>query len=166
MKENTKKLLNTEDVRLFPVSARFALEAKLSSIHDGISHEHVQLDDPRWTSSRFYELEKFLFSFLDASTDAGKERVLLKLETPIRIADRLLTSCESFITQEYENASQDLVSINNIISCAKEYAAKMETESNSWRKQISSLVSALLGELNTFLEHLNGLYTQHHPLGV
>ncbi|OAY70947.1 putative transmembrane GTPase FZO-like, chloroplastic, partial [Ananas comosus] len=140
VKENTKKLLNAEDVRLFPVSARFALEAKLSSIHDGISHEHVQLDDPRWTSSRFYELEKFLFSFLDASTDAGKERVLLKLETPIRIADRLLTSCESFIKQEYENASQDLVSINNIISCAKEYAAKMETESNSWRKQILSLI--------------------------
>ncbi|XP_020086364.1 probable transmembrane GTPase FZO-like, chloroplastic isoform X2 [Ananas comosus] len=150
VKENTKKLLNAEDVRLFPVSARFALEAKLSSIHDGISHEHVQLDDPRWTSSRFYELEKFLFSFLDASTDAGKERVLLKLETPIRIADRLLTSCESFIKQEYENASQDLVSINNIISCAKEYAAKMETESNSWRKQILSL--KLLSEYSSWLE--------------
>ncbi|XP_072958809.1 probable transmembrane GTPase FZO-like, chloroplastic isoform X1 [Typha angustifolia] len=141
IKENTRKLLNIEDIRLFPVSARSALEAKLSSsLGDGISYEKVLFDDPGWTTSRFYELEKFLYSFLDGSTDTGMERVRLKLETPIAIADRLLNSCERVVKKEHENAIQNLTSIKDVVSSAKEYAVKMEGESISWRKQMLSLI--------------------------
>ncbi|XP_029121552.1 probable transmembrane GTPase FZO-like, chloroplastic isoform X2 [Elaeis guineensis] len=150
VKENAQKLLNTEDVMLFPVSARSALEAKLSSVYEGRNYEEVLLNDPRWMSSRFYELENFLFSFLDGSTDTGMERVRLKLETPIGIADRLLTSCDRLMKKEYENANEDLISIKEVVSSAKEYAVKMEGESISWRKQILSL--RLLWEYSKWLQ--------------
>lgn len=133
---------------MFPVSARSALEAKLSSVYEGRKSEEVLLNDPRWMSSRFYELENFLFSFLDGSTDTGMERVRLKLETPIGIADRLLTSCVRLMKKEHENASEDLISIKEVVSSVKEFAVKMEGESISWRKQILSLVCFSLNNHN------------------
>nr|CAB3461600.1 unnamed protein product [Digitaria exilis] len=143
VKENAKKLLNTEDVTLFPVSSRAALEAKLSySKNSGGKHlMEAMFSDPRWRSSKFYELEDYLMSFLDSSTENGKERVRLKLETPIGIADRLLTSCQRLVKLEYERAVDDLTSIRDLVSGANNYAAKLEADSNSWQKQISSLVS-------------------------
>lgn len=142
IKENTRKLLNIEDIRLYPVSARSALEAKLSVLNYDGDHEELLSNDSRWTASRFHELEKFLFSFLDGSTNTGKERIRLKLETPIGIADRLLTSCVRLVKQEYENACQDLVSIDEIINSIDVYAMKMEGESISWIRQTVSLIVA------------------------
>ncbi|XP_058082986.1 probable transmembrane GTPase FZO-like, chloroplastic isoform X2 [Magnolia sinica] len=141
IKENTRKLLNTEHVTLYPVSARSALEAKLSASLDvGKDYAEVLSNDPRWKSSSFCELENFLFSFLDGSTDTGIERMRLKLETPIGIADRLLTACESFVKQECEFATQDLMSVAEIIGSVKEFSLKMESESISWRKRTLSLI--------------------------
>jgi len=42
---------------------------------------------------------------------------------------------------EYEKAVDDLTSIKDLVSGANNYAAKLEADSNSWQKQISSLVS-------------------------
>lgn len=134
--ENTRKLLSIEDIRLYPVSARSALEAKISaSNYSGANYDEILANDPRWTASRFYELEKFLFSFLDGSTDTGMERMRLKLETPISIADRLLNSCVRFVRQDYENASQDLISMKELVSTVDACTMKMESASSSWRKQ-------------------------------
>lgn len=141
IKENTRKLLSVEDIRLYPVSARSALEAKLSaSNYSGRNYEELLFNDPQWITSRFYELEKFLFSFLDGSTDTGMERMRLKLETPISIADRLLTSCVWLVKQDYENATRDLISMRELVSAVDVSAMKMENESSSWRKQIVKLV--------------------------
>ncbi|KAJ0978825.1 hypothetical protein J5N97_014299 [Dioscorea zingiberensis] len=141
IRENVKKILNLEDVRLYPVSARAALDAKLSALsNDRKKFEELLLNDPRWLTSGFDELEKYLFSFLDGSTHAGQERLVLKLDTPIAIADRLLHSCEVSVKQELENASQDLVSIKEVVGSVKECAMRMESESISWRKQALSLI--------------------------
>ena len=101
----------------------------------------AMLSDPIWRSSKFCELEDYLLSFLDSSTENGKERVRLKLETPIGIADSLLISCQRLVKLEYEKAVDDLTSIKDLVSGANNYAAKLEANSNSWQKQISSLVS-------------------------
>ncbi|CAN6328401.1 unnamed protein product [Urochloa humidicola] len=125
VKENAKKLLNTEDVTLFPVSSRSALEAKLS-YSKGSGGKHLMeamFNDPRWRSSKFCELEDYLLSFLDSSTENGKERVQLKLETPI-------------------------------VSGANNYAAKLEADSNSWQKQISSLIERAKGRAVTLMESI------------
>ncbi|OVA06676.1 Thiamine phosphate synthase [Macleaya cordata] len=141
IKENVRKLLSTDHVTLYPVSARSAIEAKLAvGLNSGKNHEELLESDSRWRSSGFYELEKFLFSFLDGSTDTGMERMRLKFETPVGIADRLIASCETLVRKDHESAIQDLVSVSEIVSRVKEYAEKMETESMSWRRQTLSLI--------------------------
>ncbi|KAG9457936.1 hypothetical protein H6P81_002444 [Aristolochia fimbriata] len=139
IKENAQKLLNTEEVILFPVSARSALEAKLMVANE--DYVEVLSKDPIWMSSRFSELEKFLFSFLDGSTNTV-ERVRLKLGTPIGIAERLLTSSEKLVRKECELANKDLISVREIVGSVKDCALKMENESSYWRKQILSLIDA------------------------
>ncbi|XP_042387243.1 probable transmembrane GTPase FZO-like, chloroplastic isoform X2 [Zingiber officinale] len=141
VKENARRLLNSEDIRLFPVSARSALDAKLSSSsYKAVKYEEALFSDSRWMSSQFYELEKFLFSLLDGTTESGLERVKLKLETPLAIADKLLSSCQALVKQENEIASEDLISIAGILSSVKDYSAKIESESVTWRKSITSAV--------------------------
>ncbi|KAL5229956.1 hypothetical protein ABZP36_028732 [Zizania latifolia] len=154
VKENARKLLNTEDVTLFPVSSRSALEVKLLySNNDRREHYGEALfNDPRWRNSKFYDLEHYLLSFLDGSTDNGKERVRLKLETPIGIADRLLTSCQRLVKLEYENAIDDLTSIKDLVSSSKNYAAKIEADSNSWQRQISLLIERAKGRAISLME--------------
>lgn len=140
IKENTQKLLNTEHVTLFPVSARTALEAKLASSAFGEDYKKLSVSDSQWKSNNFYELENFLYSFLDGSTSTGMERMKLKLETPIAIAEKLLSACETLVTQDYRYAKQDLTSINDIVGSVKNYAVKMENESVAWRRRILSMV--------------------------
>ncbi|KAL6620187.1 hypothetical protein ACP70R_035326 [Stipagrostis hirtigluma subsp. patula] len=154
VKENARKLLNTEDVTLFPVSSRSALEVKLSySKNSGGKHYgEAMFSDPRWRSSNFRELEHYLLSFLDGSTENGKERVRLKLETPIGIADRLLTSCQRLVKLEYEKAIDDLTSIRDLVSSANNYAGKLESDSNAWKKQISSLIERAKSRAVTLME--------------
>ncbi|CAA0159656.1 putative transmembrane GTPase FZO-like protein [Arabidopsis thaliana] len=142
VKENTRKLLNTENVILYPVSARSALEAKLSTA-SLVGRDDLEVSDPgsNWRVQSFNELEKFLYSFLDSSTATGMERIRLKLETPMAIAERLLSSVEALVRQDCLAAREDLASADKIISRTKEYALKMEYESISWRRQALSLIN-------------------------
>lgn len=77
---------------------------------------------------------------MDASTANGKERIRLKMETPVGIANRVLSSCERFVKIELENAVGDLKSIDDLVDSVEEYSLKLEAESNRWKKQILSLV--------------------------
>lgn len=140
IKENTQKVLSTE-VSLFPVSARSALKRKLSTISNtGEEHQEFAGDDSYWETTSFYELEKYLYSFLDRSTSTGTERMKLKLETPIAIAEQLLSASQKIVERDCQQAQKDLISINELISSVKDYAYKMETESISWKKQSLALI--------------------------
>ncbi|XP_020583547.1 probable transmembrane GTPase FZO-like, chloroplastic [Phalaenopsis equestris] len=143
IKENTQKLLGIGDLRLYPVSARSALEAKLSALSfNARNYEELLYNDPRWISSKFGELENFLYSFLDGSTDTGMERMKLKLETPVAIAERLLDSSERLLLQQQDEASHDLISIKEVVGSTKDYAMKMENESLLWKKKVVSMIEA------------------------
>lgn len=153
IKENAQKLLKTERVMLYPVSARAAIRAKLNVyLAVGQNQEELLLSDPLWRNSGFPELENFLFSFLDGSTDTGMERMKLKLGTPLGISYQLITSCESFVRKDLESANQDLISVNDIISRVKEYAVKMESESTIWKRQILSLIDTAKARVTRLVE--------------
>ncbi|KVH94393.1 Aldolase-type TIM barrel [Cynara cardunculus var. scolymus] len=140
IKENTQKLLSTE-VMLFPVSARSALKRKLLTMSDvGQGHEESSGNDSYWEMTSFYELEKYLYSFLDGSTSTGIERMKLKLETPIAIAEQLLSASQKIVEQDCQQAKRDLISINELVSSVKDYASTMETESIYWKRRSLSLV--------------------------
>lgn len=151
IKENTRKLLNAEHVILYPVSARSALEAKLLAL-SAVLKDYGEVTDSRWRTSSFNELEKFLYSFLDGSTSTGMERMKLKLETPIGIAERLLSACETLVRRDSQYAKQDLASVNEIVSSVKKYAMRMENESISWRRQILSLIDATKARVVKLIE--------------
>ncbi|KAL3647885.1 hypothetical protein CASFOL_008853 [Castilleja foliolosa] len=140
IKENTRKMLNAEQVTLYPVSARSALEAKLSS-SSGPERQEQFLNNPYSGANNFADLEKYLYSFLDPSTSNGVERIRLKLQTPVEIAQQLLSSCRKLVTEEWQQAEQDLVMVNNLLSSVKEYVLKMENDSIPWKRQILSLIS-------------------------
>ncbi|XP_059660506.1 probable transmembrane GTPase FZO-like, chloroplastic [Cornus florida] len=153
IKENTRKLLNTEHVTLYPVSARAALEAKLSASSDVQQvYGELSVTDSYWRISSFHELEKFLYSFLDGSTSTGIERMKLKLETPIRIAEQLLFRCQKFVRQECHLAKQDWTSLNELISSVKGYAMKMESESISRKRQTLSLIDSTQARVIKLIE--------------
>ena len=141
IKENARKFLNTEHITLYPVSARSALEAKLSASFDTENElGELSVSDSHWKTRSFYKLEKFLYSFLDGSTNTGVERIKLKLGTPIGIAERLLSASETLVQEDCRYAKQDLASVNDIVGSVKDYAVKMESESISWRRKTLSLV--------------------------
>ncbi|KAJ0742604.1 putative dynamin GTPase [Helianthus annuus] len=140
IKENTQKLLQNE-VILFPVSARSALKRKLTVSNVGDTHDELAGNtDSFWETTSFYDLEKYLYSFLDRSTSTGTERMKLKLETPIAIAEQLLSASQNLVEQDFQRAKKDLISIKELISSVKDYKSKMETESISWKKRTMSLV--------------------------
>ena len=59
IKENAQRLLNTEHVTLYPVSARSALEAKLSaSYYTQKESKELSITEPHWRINSFYEFEK------------------------------------------------------------------------------------------------------------
>ncbi|TYI68330.1 hypothetical protein E1A91_D08G081300v1 [Gossypium mustelinum] len=153
IKENTKKLLNTEDVTLYPVAARLVLEEKLSATSDvGKKYREIVFAESNWKTSSFYKLENFLYSFLDGSTSRGMERMKLKLGTPIAIAERILSACETLNRKDCESAEQDLSSANEIIDSVKEYVIKMENESISWRRRTLSAIDATKSRILELIE--------------
>ena len=141
IKDNIQRLLNTEDVMLYPVSARSALEAKLMATSNaGRLNEELSTSYSHYGASSFSELENFLYSFLDGSTIPGMDRMRLKLETPVAIADRLISACETLVTQDYRYAKQDLAAVEDIVNNVNDFALNMVTESLCWRRQTLSLV--------------------------
>lgn len=143
IKENTRKLLNTESITLYPVSARLALESKLSTFDGALSQNNGSSNnDSRWKTESFYELEKYLSSFLDSSTSTGIERMKLKLETPIAIAEQLLLACQGLVRQECQQAKQDLLFVENLVSSVEECTKKLEVDSISWKRQVLSLINS------------------------
>ncbi|KAL3517570.1 hypothetical protein ACH5RR_020159 [Cinchona calisaya] len=143
IEENARKLLNVETITLYPVSARCALEAKLSAASNFLSEHGEQfLTSSHWKISSFYDLENYLYSFMDSSTSTGIERIKLKLGTPLAIAEQLLSSCQKLVREEYQKAKRELASLNDLVNGVKDYAQKMKSESISWERQIFSLVNS------------------------
>ena len=64
----------------------------------------------------------------------------LKLETPVAIADRLISACETLVTQDYRYAKQDLAAVEDIVNNLNDFALNMVIKSLSWRRQTLSLV--------------------------
>lgn len=153
IKENASKLLNAETVALYPVSARSALEAKLStSSIIGKNYAEKLVVDSDWTVSSFFELESYLFSFLDGSTSTGIERIKLKLGTPLGIAEQLLSACHKLTTEELQKAQMDSLFVNELLTGIEEYTWKMRTDSISWQRKLLSLINTTQERISKLVE--------------
>ncbi|XP_038888742.1 probable transmembrane GTPase FZO-like, chloroplastic [Benincasa hispida] len=137
-------LLNTEHVFVFPVSARSALDEELSASLE--SGEVLSPSNSYWRSSSFHELANFLYSFLDGSTGNGMERMKLKLQTPVSIAER--KSRNSWETRH----TFCQTSLNELVDGVRNYGTKMENESITWGRQALSLIDSTQSRVMKLVE--------------
>ncbi|KAK6141402.1 hypothetical protein DH2020_024850 [Rehmannia glutinosa] len=161
IKENTQKMLNAEQVTLYPVSARSALEAKLSAF-SGLEKQEQFLNTLYPGANNFADLEKYLYSFLDASTDNGIERIKLKLETLLRLLKNyflLINTAQARAIKLAESTLQ-LSNIDLVTSYVLkgDKSAQMPVTSNLRNEIIGPAVSEaqkLLGEYSMWLHSNN-----------
>ncbi|EFJ26018.1 hypothetical protein SELMODRAFT_413416 [Selaginella moellendorffii] len=102
--DNVRQLLNIEAAMIFPISARKALHAKVKAKQ--LESKNLERD-PLWTASGFDKLEQYVLDFLGGSSDAGAERIRLKLETPIGIAAALLSAARKQVEADAANNEVD-----------------------------------------------------------
>ena len=99
VRDGFRRLLDV-DPRVFPVSARPALAAKLANPTQPSA-------DPRWAASGFGPLEAYLSETLTA-----RERLALKLTAPLDAADVLLDSVDERIATRREVVERDGASLS------------------------------------------------------
>ncbi len=97
---------------IFPISARWAQEAKFAPQRPGAP----QLLE----ASRFAPLETFILQKLDE-----RERLRLKLENPLGIAQRLVTQYLAWVDERLQLLQEDLTTIEHIDEQLEAYQADM-----------------------------------------
>jgi tRNA U34 5-carboxymethylaminomethyl modifying GTPase MnmE/TrmE len=102
--ENGAQLLGVTP-RIFPVSARLALKAKEQA---GVDRGALERSD-LWAQSRFEALERYILTALDAA-----ERLRLKLENPVGVADNLSSHYRRLIDNRSAVLKDDFVAIDSI----------------------------------------------------
>ena len=98
--------------RIFPVSVRWAQEAKFNPNRPGA----VQL----MAASRFEPLERFVLERLDE-----KERLKLKLESPLGVVERIVNDYTQRVEQHIDLLVQDLKTIAHIDDQLSAYRSDM-----------------------------------------
>ncbi len=125
VRENCRHLLGFQP-EIFPVSALQAQQAR-----NAIGHKAVEL----WESSRFGPLEDYLFRTLDE-----KERVRLKLLSPLGVMQRLLTETQRSVEQRAGLLTEDAHTISTIDEQLQLYTQDMEQNFTHRLGEIENIV--------------------------
>ena len=125
VRDSCKRLLGFQP-EIFPISA---LQAQQS--FSAIGHDAIDL----WDGSRFAALENYLFSTLDE-----KERVRLKLLSPLGVMQRLLDEGRSAVEQRATLLAEDARTVENIEQQLQLYQADMEENFTHRLGEIENIV--------------------------
>ena len=131
--ENSQHLLGMRPVA-FPVSARLALRAKQAASAAGQNIAGVEA----WEASRFHPLESYILDSLDAG-----ERLRLKLENPLGVADHLVQQYNVIIATRQELLKGDFHTLDVI----DEQLAAYEEDMRRDFKYQSSRIDNVLYEM-------------------
>lgn len=111
VRENCKKLLGFQP-DIFPVSALLAQQSRTA-----VGHEAIRL----WEVSRFGALETYLFQTLDE-----KERVRLKLLSPLGVMQRLLSETQQSVERRATLLAEDARTVISIEEQLRLYREDMQ----------------------------------------
>eukprot|EP00271_Cylindrocystis_brebissonii_P003813 TRINITY_DN15057_c0_g1_i1.p1 TRINITY_DN15057_c0_g1~~TRINITY_DN15057_c0_g1_i1.p1 ORF type:complete len:1020 (+),score=205.09 TRINITY_DN15057_c0_g1_i1:210-3269(+) len=145
---NAQRLLGVDRVQCLPVSARSALKAKMAAIEDAdeatdgsaVLDPAVLAQDAVWRASGFEELERFIFGFLEGSTDAGAERLRLKLATPLGVASALLAAGQRQLAAEAQEAARQRRLLESLEEEVEERGKRLRQEMVPRIQQIKDMV--------------------------
>ncbi|KAL3690587.1 hypothetical protein R1sor_016896 [Riccia sorocarpa] len=142
VKENAQSLLSVDEASVYPVSARLALVAKQAAKkEDGTLDKDLLAADSSWRRSGFEKLENFIFSFLGGSTDAGAERLRLKLETPLGIGVALLNASEKQLAANILKAESDLKVLTRIEEQLIQYQDAVQGDATLQRQRAGLMIA-------------------------
>src|SRR5437870_2898700 len=122
---------------VFPVSARLALAAKDDA--DPVSRA------AEWSESRFQALEDFVSATLDE-----RGRVLLKLSTPLGIAERIARTCEMAAGEKLALLAGDLALVESI-----------DLQLGVYREDMQRDFAYRLGEVDNILHEMETRGTEY-----
>lgn len=116
--ENARQLVGS-DPRIFPVSARLALESKQQERSNGTPLAAQE----KWGRSQFGALEEYILARLDK-----QERVRLKLENPLGIGLNLVNSYRQVIEDRQRLLKGDFQTLDTIDEQLTAYQADMRRD--------------------------------------
>ena len=134
---NCQQLLGFQ-AEIFPVSALQAQQAR-----QAVGHQAVEL----WESSRFGKLEEYLFETLDA-----KERVRLKLLSPLGVMQRLLDQTRGSVEERAKLLVEDARTVTNIENQLTFYREDMERNFKHRLTEITNIVLEMRQRGDYFFE--------------
>ncbi|GHO88932.1 dynamin family protein [Dictyobacter formicarum] len=123
---------------IFPVSALLAQQAR-----QAVGHQAVEL----WERSRFGKLEEYLFETLDA-----KERVRLKLLSPLGVMQRLLDQTRASVEERAKLLAEDARTVTNIEKQLTFYREDMERNFKHRLTEITNIVLEMRQRGDYFFE--------------
>ncbi len=142
VRDNSRHLLGMAP-EVFPVSARQALQAKTQALQQGSPLSA----SPMWQQSLFESLERYILYALDAT-----ERLRLKLENPIGIADNLSQHYTSVIGNRHAVLKGDFEAIDAIEAQLEAYEADMRRDFQYHLSHVENVLRAMAERGDRFFD--------------
>jgi small GTP-binding protein len=138
--ENGRALLGvTPDV--FPVSARLARQAKEAATQDG--------RQALWSASQFERLESYILETLDE-----RERIRLKLENPLGVADRLSERYLGVARSRLTLLKDDFSTLDSVEAQLGAYEGDMRRDFKYHLSHIDNVLHAMLARGMDFFDDM------------
>ncbi|CAM6129007.1 unnamed protein product [Calypogeia fissa] len=153
VKENAQSLLEVEEAVVYPVSARLAILAKAAvTTEAGVLDKELLKGDTYWNNSGFGELEDFIWNFLEGTSDAGAERLRLKLDTPLGVGTALLSACDGQLADAIVKADTDLRVLDQIDEQLVMYQKSVQADAALQRQRTTEVVAAAKSRAGKFVD--------------
>jgi len=125
--------------QVFPVSAKLALQAKQAAMED---ERHAL-----WSASRFAPLERFILETLDE-----RERIRLKLESPLGVADRLATQYLDVVRGRLALLKDDFSTIDTVEAQLGVYEEDMRRDFKYHLSHVENVLHEMLARGRDFFD--------------
>jgi small GTP-binding protein len=141
VRDNAKLLLGVEP-KVFAVSSRHALQAKLAAQPAG-----SQPDGEQWAASQFGPLEAYVLNSLDAGA-----RLRLKLENPLGVSARLVEKYDELIVRRKQVLRDDFLALDAIEEQLQAYEGDMRRDFKYHLSHVENVLYAMAERGDKFFD--------------
>ena len=141
VRENGRALLGA-DPQIFAVSARQALQAKQAARQHGAPPA-----GDLWAASQFAPLESFILQQLD-----NRERLRLKLESPLGVARRLIEKYLQVINERQNILKGDFETLDTIEEQLSAYTDDMRRDFVAQRSRVDNVLYSMIERGDRFFD--------------
>lgn len=165
VKVNASRLLGVDTPVVLPISARLASKSKIACraiVHDNTvgsltpAEQACLIENELWQISRFEALESFIRDFLIGGPEDSPsgERVRLKLNTPLFVANALLDAANKRLESELEVARADLDSLSLVREQLVAFRSEMEKEGKIQREEVARQVTSFARQSGRIIDKI------------